>query len=433
MWLRAPKLNGQFYFGKQRRLRACATSLVCLLVLILCFGHTPLFEPKQGGTSTKARENTYSPVCWDSQYVEFHHEVTSKLAVAKADDVGFLIFVCDGGCGGIGDRISGMLSSFFLAVFWHRVFLIEHSSPFPLEDTLVPKDIKWNVPEQVKSLQAKELNLIDATNRKKAVRSLNELHATKVPVIRLKVNRYWLGMLLWDNPCNANHDGLHGFSGGLTRLHSGNSCATWSLEPKPSHTFTFSFSLLFGFSPAVLQRVQDMRHESGIQLGEKYAGIHARIGGTTSASSSSITWADPARHDISDLDAFVDCAKEKSSRFVSGPTNMSAPILLVSDSDELKRSEIIKRNMIRTVSSTIFHVDRSTEGDLLRRKQGNIDTYAELAFLSNASCIVGSLSTFSGVAASIGSPLLDCFSLYSSCSDETVDFWELTESTPTCS
>ena len=105
----------------------------------------------------------------------------------------------------------------------------------------------------------------------------------------------------------------------------------------------------------------------------------------------------------------------------------------LSDNDELKRSAIIKQNKIRTVSSTIFHMNRSTTGDLIQRKQGNIDTYAELAFLSNASCIVGSLSTFSGVAASIGSPLLDCFSLYSSCSDETVDFWELTESTPKCS
>ena len=93
----------------------------------------------------------------------------------------------------------------------------------------------------------------------------------------------------------------------------------------------------------------------------------------------------------------------------------------LSDNDELKRSAIIKQNKIRTVSSTIFHMNRSTTGDLIQRKQGNIDTYAELAFLSNASCIVDSLSTFSGVAASIGKPLLDCFSLYSSCSAETVD------------
>jgi len=404
-----------------------------VLILCLCFGQTLLFDSQRPGTSTDtSRSNIHSPGCWDSQYVEFHHQTTSKLAEDKTD-AGFLIFVCDGGCGGIGDRISGCLSSFFLAVFWHRVFLIEHSSPFVLEDTLVPKDIKWNVPEYVKSLQARELNLIDAPDKKKAVHALKEMHATNVPVIRLKLNRYWLGMLLWETPCDSVHDELHGFAGGMTRLNSSNSCATRSPERKPSHTFAFSFSMLFSFSPTVLQRVQHMRDESSILLGDQYTGIHARFGGTTSASPGSIPWEDPARHDIRDFYKFADCAKEKNSRFVSGQTNMSTPILLFSDNDELKRSAIIKQNKIRTVSSTIFHVDRSTTGDLIQRKQGNIDTYAELAFLSNASCIVGSLSTFSGVAASIGSPLLDCFSLYSSCSDETVDFWDLTESTPKCS
>lgn len=417
--------------GRRFACTSWASFQTCVvLVLCICFGHTLLSDSQRPGIfSNTSREHIHSLGCWDSKYVEFHHQTISKLAKT---DAGFLIFVCDGGCGGIGDRISGMLSSFFLAVFWHRVFLIEHSSPFPLEDTLVPKNIKWNVvPEYVESLQALEINLIDAPDKKKAVHALIEMHATKVPVIRLKINRYWLGMLLWETPCDSSHDELHGFIGGMTRLNSSSSCTTRSPEPKPSHTFALSFLMLFGFSPTVLQRVQHMRDESGIRLGDQYIGIHARIGGTTSASPGSIPWEDPARHDIREIDKFVDCAKEKNDRF-SGQVTTSTPILLFSDNHELKRSAIIKQNKIRTVSSTIFHVDRSTKGDLQSRKHGNFDTYAELAFLSNASCIVGSLSTFSGVAASIASPVLDCFSFYTSCSDETVDFWETTESVPNC-
>ena len=83
-----------------------------------------------------------------------------------------------------------------------------------------------------------------------------------------------------------------------------------------------------------------------------------------------------------------------------------------------------------TSSTTLLHVDRSKSSSEALLKAGNIDAYAELLLLSEALCIVGSISTFSGLAASISSEAhgdARCFCIFYSCDNDNYDFFEQTE------
>ena len=103
----------------------------------------------------------------------------------------------------------------------------------------------------------------------------------------------------------------------------------------------------------------------------------------------------------------------------------SPPLVLFSDNEKLKK--LASSLKVRTTnSSQLLNVDRSVSKDSAKMVRGNIDTFAELMVLSRASCLVGSVSTFSGLASSLLFPPTHCFSFFSSC-EENVDFWQETE------
>ena len=167
--------------------------------------------------------------------------------------------------------------------------------------------------------------------------------------------------------------------------------------------------------------------------------MHARIGGTLNSSKSAAGWSDPTRHSVGDLGAFIECARHKRSKqlhFInkagrfSAAFNPSVPIVVFSDSVVFKQlMQGVDSNVLFVETTTLFHADRSPnpQNDKYTLQRGNVDTFADLAFLSQASCIVGSDSSFSGLAAAIaplqayGRP--KCFSLFHHCEDENYDFF----------
>ena len=99
----------------------------------------------------------------------------------------------------------------------------------------------------------------------------------------------------------------------------------------------------------------------------------------------------------------------------------------VLDSADFRHKISSFESKVKFVKDTlIMHVDRSSFDSHEELKIGIIDTFAELYFLSRASCIVGSKSTFSGLAASIYTPMNQserCFSYFANCNVEAFDFW----------
>ena len=56
---------------------------------------------------------------------------------------GAVLWVCDGGCGGLGDRYKGLMSAFLLALLTNRTFGLLHGRPARLSAYLPPAWVPW--------------------------------------------------------------------------------------------------------------------------------------------------------------------------------------------------------------------------------------------------------------------------------------------------
>ena len=79
---------------------------------------------------------------WQKEYFHFH-----KRALASPDTSRYLSYTCkSSGHGGIGNRVQGIVSLFFLALLTNRTFLINWGGPGKLADYMEPNQINWNLP-----------------------------------------------------------------------------------------------------------------------------------------------------------------------------------------------------------------------------------------------------------------------------------------------
>ena len=380
---------------------------------------------------THSREFSVPTVasCWLAEYIGRHNQVIQTLPKQASSDR-FLIFVCDGGCGGIGDRLSGLISSFYLAVATDRIFLVEHTSPALLQDTLEPHAIRWNetsrLPHGLKTL---ELFAIDSPNPQESYLKISTAAQSEVPVLRIRINRYFMAMILWYSKYDTER--IHANLMGKLSAEYDTACGPeHDFMKSPKYTFALGFKILFTFSHAVRHRAFFMYDELGISSSQPYISIHARIGGGAADANGDIGWVDPKRHSLEDAGKFFECAASKEARELPY-ISTERRVVLFSDNRQLKESEILRRKNIGTVTSTkLFHVDRSTSVHTDTVAAGNLDTYAELYILSRSRCIVGSHSTFSGVAVSAQYPPMSCFSFFDQCDTTDVDFWQSSETLP---
>jgi len=380
---------------------------------------------------------------WLDDYADWHARELQLLRTGKR--VKTLVYTCatDEPCGGIGDRISGMLSAFYVAVASKRLFIIDHPSPFTLSQTLAPTLIDWDHANLVdETLPSTTIYLVDTANPMESFAEIFEAHDTDVDVLRLKVNRYYAGMTLWTPQISGNpNQTKFRHIGALHNLRRESCISTkvmYFSQLATRQTFHLAFSSLFEFSPVVKKRSTEMLLEVGVEISSnsEYVAVHARIGGANPDSGSVAGWEDPERHSLKDLEIFMSCARQKLLGEIMPPHVFKPPhepqiVLVFSDSLDFKeQAQNDDARFKFTPSTTLFHVDRSKTSSEALLKAGNIDAYAELLLLSEASCIVGSHSTFSGIAASISSKGHGdtwCFCIFDSCSNDNYDFFEQTE------
>ena len=96
---------------------------------------------------------------WIQEYIEFHNEVRSKYPDESLITSSYrgtdkakpkvLIRVCTWLCGGLNDRLLGILYDLYIAHQTKRVYLIKWTNPYPLEEFLIPNLINWTVPYNV--------------------------------------------------------------------------------------------------------------------------------------------------------------------------------------------------------------------------------------------------------------------------------------------
>src|SRR5665213_790230 len=74
---------------------------------------------------------------WLDDYVEFHRKTRGQPG-AK-----YLIYHCRRLCGGIADRLKGVLTVFYAALITRRVFIVDMPWPVSLTTILSPNRIDW--------------------------------------------------------------------------------------------------------------------------------------------------------------------------------------------------------------------------------------------------------------------------------------------------
>ena len=436
---------------KSVRLFLAISSLLCVPVFFVMYerptesavpgsvlSDIDVFSPK---LSSKPASSSDLDDCesWLLDYSSWHAQQVELLK--SGHEVQILVYTCNGDCGGLGDRLSGMLAAFYVAIATNRLFIIDHSAPFLLRETLVPSEIDWdNVLHINTSSPSSTINLIDPNQPMERFASLFEMHNTGVPVLRAHVNRYYIAMGLWTPSITGSPETPSSlFIGSMHRIRekSCNNCSKYCRGALTTRqTFQLAFSHLFSFSEAVEQRAIEMMLESELR-GEQYVGIHARLGGSLTSSSKVAQWEDPERHSLDDLNLFLNCARSKIERIEyfsvllgHGPKPRLQG-LIFSDSNAFKeKARRIDALFKYCPTTTLFHVDKGKSPEPKVLQLGNTDVYAELLLLSKSTCIVGSHSTFSGVAASISRFLHEdkrCFAMFDNCEQEDYDYFEETE------
>ena len=371
--------------------------------------------------------------CWLQPYIDFHADAVKSLRHGHC--VPSLVYVCEKNCGGIGDRMSGIISAFYLAVALDRAFFIDYKSPFPLTETLVPKTMRWDYRVKRKCTttngfrsKENEIFMVDSESPDQVLRRIEQLHERGTSTIQLHVNRYYVGILLWLMPSSTKRSERTpaAFESGMVRKLDVYCSDRNAIENTAGYTFSLAFTQLFDFAPEVKHRASQMTEELAFGTDAEFIAVHIRIGGRPKKSTRVVGWIDPKRHEIEDAATFFDCADSK--RRNAGSISKSSPIVLFSDSEELKKAPIVAARGVRVVKSThISHTDRSWSFSKQSMRRGNIDTFAELYLMSRASCIVGSNSTYSGLASSLTFPQRECFSYFGNCTESRWDFWTQTE------
>lgn len=392
----------------------------------LRFSHSEL-KPEWKGNDEGLGVYSHGVDCgWYRDYVRLHKETVARLRKGLKD-VKVLVFDCEEAslCGGLGDRLGGFASLFYVSIVLDRALIIHHTKPLPLDVTLVPHDdIDWNVASLLGSdMPSISLNLIDMPELK-YIDAMFQPEHSDVPVMRVTINRYFAGLAVWSpKPCLARW-----YFGAMHRIHA-ETCQNVKLTTN-SDTFALAFNSLFQPSHRVAERVTHMRQSLGLDGGSEvdYIALHARVGGNAEPSQFVAGWEDPSRDSLDDKRKFIECASTRAIKSAALDPERT-PFVILSDSQDFKMAISMADSRVRYLrDTTLFHIDRST-GDDDMTMRGNIDTLADFFLLSKASCIVASYSAFSGAASSLLQARrgTGCYFPMQDCDKDGIDFWYATE------
>jgi hypothetical protein len=296
----------------------------------------------------------------------------------------FLVYRCNGTCGGAGDRIKGMLHVFYTAMRTNRTFLIDyHSDNIPLNSVLQENFVSWNWRPVggLENIDSTEINHI--MNRDDL---FNLVEGRRESVIYAKSNMF-NPPLIWHSEAMRRY--LEPYN---IRLN----------ESFPQEIYSWAFNSLFKKSKIVKDAMDEIKSRdfNFKTPSEAYVGVHVRIGGNDNRTD----FPDPERPERQHLDLFLNCAY-RMQNFTKNLVSKPVKIVVFSDSREVKEAMKSREPSIRSADTKILHVDKTewTAGISSADEifLGHIHAWSEFFLLSESTCIVASRSGFSELAAQI--------------------------------
>jgi hypothetical protein len=345
------------------------------------------------------------------KYIHFHKQSIHFNARGKSSlrssSTPFLLYSCrskQSTCGGLGDRINGILTAFYIAMCNQRVFLIDWEQD-SVSDYLLPNQILYTidrpVPYQVR------IHTIDQTNHPVLLqpRILSQrpeyVNATGI-AIQANV---WIGTVLeqpsqsqscWQQPPSS-----------ITQKKSPEKDTDHDRSIIPSTSdalFQWGFHTLFQFSHRVIDRANTIRQS--VHLTMPYVAMHIRTG---------IIPGDVVqRHtDPHEWHQFITCGQtmQRALEQKCGG-DKEYDLYLAADHDDVKEYAISIDNSIKTIRHLpIFHHDKqdyirtqppddtTTRTTSMEEKEGEWAVFSELYVLHQATCLITSRSKYSDLAA----------------------------------
>jgi len=331
---------------------------------------------------------------WLLAYAEYHSDQLQN----HRHTTRFLVYVCTGGlCGGIGDRVTGIVTAFYLAVATNRVFLVHNPSPVDLGVVLNTSNIDWKTHAgYVMSQRPLSIGMIDRVGE--SLDLLNDNAEQRLIALRTNLN-------LTDRDYILSRKEF-----ALSLQNLGVPVDTWR-PPNGGILFAWAWSALFTPTSALDEAVRaKWARVTGFEGSlDSYVAVHIRTGGH---------WGDGKRHDPAN-DEFAECAKRVVKRMSAGA---ALSVYVASDDHNAKMS--LQQKVPGAVFDPVlpFHIDKSGRG--LDAQEKFLETWAEFMILSRADCLVYSRSGFSEVAVSVSRDLVRghrCAVQFDSCSTEDID------------
>lgn len=393
---------------RQKKCCNCAAG-VCLAILVVAFAtmHSiPRVKinaafARKNSTSTFA-ESAHSMPPWMTAYVDLH----KSRIVKKADGTlqytndPYLKWTCRvmGSCGGLGDRLNGIIMSLYMAILTNRTFILEQGWQTPANMTafLQPASIRWNL--SAPSYANKRISTIDQCQHPyltepckqhdpaKGIEFQNNLMTDEAQLAESCMNDYWKQF------------------GGRQDDRS---------------LFHIGFWALFRFTPLVDQSANQLRQRAGMKgSNDPYVAVHIRTG-------QGATWEDPVRHGTTqDLHSFYQCALKIQTGLKQRYQTTTMPSIYSAADNNTAKELIQSWNQDGTVMAVtdleVFHIDRTRVNELKDFDQAYSDVWGELKVLIDATCLVMSRSGFSKLGSQISHQQPRCAIMFNECSDANV-------------
>jgi len=336
------------------------------------------------------------------EYLELHHATVMELRSGGTPRV--LVYRCSamGFCGGHGDRLNGALGAFLLAVASRRAFFIDSSRPVPFSLVFGPR--RWpgacGAPPGSGGTGGNSEVLLD-WRMHGAIAGVGRWANYNDRYTDLIADIPWI-VVEEDSPAMVLHSNQRVT---MPVLHSAEA-RTGFTAPVADGLLALPFlhaellELLLEPTPLLANRHAALRKAT--LAGHRHlVAVHFRAGDRSPE-----RWSDPPRHSLSELDVFLDCAREAERR-LSIPDgdavwHLAADTLEVASSTRVQQlSASGKLTFLPPDRSDagVMHIDRSP---LALAAMGIVDTWAQWLLVASAHVAILSASGFGVTAAEAG-------------------------------
>ena len=196
------------------------------------------------------------------KYADYHAFVLSGNQKQKGK---YLVYDCTNQdpeyeCGGYGNRIHGITVLLLLAMLTKYVFLIQMTNPVDINAYLLPNAIRWNytLPEELKSRDVDLFNTENFYAHYKPLEAALLAGNDEYDVIRVRINF-----------------GLFYYLVAMSNVMTEDTLAKFNLKTQYDVVMLYgcAFNYLFKYQPRVIQAIDSLQTELGLETG-KFVALH---------------------------------------------------------------------------------------------------------------------------------------------------------------